>query len=178
MHLYVNKPDTQYPPVYVCTTTLRYYTRRTGAYVLKRTSHKLRRHSGIRPRRVNSEPLDLVHLHIFFSLHTACARSASPHLYPCSRWRRNIGWGCSKIGCWGRCLGLRERGDGGGAVWKRQLNEELYDLPPPNNIRVMTSRRMRWSHHVAHTKNRICAYRVLVGKPQGRRPVLRPKIRW
>jgi hypothetical protein len=49
--------------------------RRAETYVLKGTNHKLRKHFGIRPRWINSEPLDLEHLYILLSLYTACPRS-------------------------------------------------------------------------------------------------------
>jgi hypothetical protein len=45
-------------------------------------------------------------------------------------------------------------------------------------IRVMKSRRLRWAGHVARTGERRGAYRDLVGKPEGRRPLERPRCRW
>ena len=42
----------------------------------------------------------------------------------------------------------------------------------------MKSRRMRWAGHVAHTGKRRGAYRILVGKPEGRKPLGRPRLRW
>jgi hypothetical protein len=42
----------------------------------------------------------------------------------------------------------------------------------------MKSRRMRWSGHVAHTGQKRNAYRILLGKPEGKRPLGRPKHRW
>jgi hypothetical protein len=48
-------------------------------------------------------------------------------------------------------------------------NEELNDLyPSPNVIRVIKSRRMRWAGHVAHMGEKRDAYRILVGRPEGR----------
>ena len=58
-------------------------------------------------------------------------------------------------------------------------NEELSDLYcSPNIVRVMKSRRMRWAGHVAHMGKERGVYRVLVGKPEGRRPLGRPRRRW
>jgi len=37
---------------------------------------------------------------------------------------------------------------------------------------------MKWAEHVAHTGYRRCAYRVLVGKPEGKRVLTRPRHRW
>jgi hypothetical protein len=42
----------------------------------------------------------------------------------------------------------------------------------------MKSRRLRWAGHVAHMGERRGAYRALVGKPEGRRPLGRPRRRW
>jgi hypothetical protein len=48
----------------------------------------------------------------------------------------------------------------------------------PNIIRVIKSRRMRWAGHVAHFGEKRGAYRILVGTPEGRRPLERPRRRW
>jgi len=51
--------------------------------------------------------------------------------------------------------------------WRKRHNEELNDLYcSPNNIRVIKSRRIRWTGHVACTGERICACRILVGKTE------------
>ena len=58
-------------------------------------------------------------------------------------------------------------------------NEELNDLySSPNILRVIKSRRMRWAGHVARMGEEREAYRVLVGKPEGKRQLGRPKRRW
>jgi len=63
---------------------------------------------------------------------------------------------------------------------RRKLhNEEINDLhPSPNIFRVITSRRMRWAGHVARTGERRNEYRILVGKPEAKRPLGRPRRRW
>jgi hypothetical protein len=45
-------------------------------------------------------------------------------------------------------------------------------------IRIMKSRRMRWAGHVARMGEKRNAYRLLVGKPEGKRPLVRPRHRW
>jgi hypothetical protein len=63
--------------------------------------------------------------------------------------------------------------------WRRLLNKELYALySSPNITRVMKSRRLRWAGHVARMGERRGAYRALVGKAEGRRPLGRPRRRW
>ena len=58
-------------------------------------------------------------------------------------------------------------------------NEELNDLScSPNIVRVIKSRRMRWAGRVARMGERRDVYRVLVGKPEGKRPLGRPRHRW
>ena len=55
-------------------------------------------------------------------------------------------------------------------------NEELNDLYcSPNFVRVIKSRRMRWAGHVARMGEERGVYRVLVGKPEGKRPLGRPR---
>ena len=59
------------------------------------------------------------------------------------------------------------------------FNKELNGLySSPNIVRVIKSRRMRWAGHVARMGEERGAYRVLVGKPEGKKPLGRPRRRW
>jgi hypothetical protein len=59
--------------------------------------------------------------------------------------------------------------------WRKLHNDELHGLySSPNIVRVIKSRRMRWARHVA----RMGEGRVLVGKPEGKRPLGKPRRRW
>jgi hypothetical protein len=72
--------------------------------------------------------------------------------------------------------------------WRKPHNEELNDLySSPNIIKIIKSRRIRWVGHVARMreeeekkkkKKKKNAYRLLVGKPEGKRPLERPRRRW
>jgi hypothetical protein len=63
--------------------------------------------------------------------------------------------------------------------WGKLRNEELNDLYSlPNIVRVVKSRRMRWTGHVACMGEERGVHRVLVGKPEGKRPLGRPICRW
>jgi hypothetical protein len=63
--------------------------------------------------------------------------------------------------------------------WRRLHNEELNDLfSSPNIVRVIKSRRMRWVGHVARMRGKRNAYEVLVGRPEGKRPLGRRRRRW
>jgi len=60
--------------------------------------------------------------------------------------------------------------------WRKLHNEELNDLySSPNTVRMIKSRRMRWARHVARVGERRGVYRVLVGKPEVKRPLGRPR---
>ena len=63
--------------------------------------------------------------------------------------------------------------------WRKLHKEELNNLySSPNIIRLIKSRRMRWAEHVARMGKRRSVYRVLVWKPEGKRPLGMPRHRW
>jgi hypothetical protein len=63
--------------------------------------------------------------------------------------------------------------------WRKLHNDELSDLYSlPNIVWVVKSRRMRWAGHVAHMGDGRGAHGVLVVKPEGKRPLGRPRHRW
>jgi hypothetical protein len=63
--------------------------------------------------------------------------------------------------------------------WRKLHNEELRDLySSPSIIRMIKSRRMRGAGHVARMGEKRNSYRLLVGKPEGNRPLGRPRRRW
>jgi hypothetical protein len=63
--------------------------------------------------------------------------------------------------------------------WRKLHNEELHNLySSPDIIRQAKLRRMRWAGHVARMGEERTVYKVLVGKPDGKRPVGRPRRRW
>ena len=62
---------------------------------------------------------------------------------------------------------------------RRLHNEEINDLySSPNIAQVLKSRRIRWAGHVARMGEEWRVYRVLLGKPEGKRPMGRPRRRW
>jgi hypothetical protein len=70
----------------------------------------------------------------------------------------------------------RDRVMGG---WRKLHNEELHNLySSPCIIRIIELRRMRWAGHVARMGEKKNVYRLLIGTPEGRRPLGRPKRRW
>jgi hypothetical protein len=63
--------------------------------------------------------------------------------------------------------------------WRKLHHEELHNLySSPSIIRIINSRRMRWAGHVARMGENRNAYRILVGKPEGKRPLGRSRRRW
>jgi hypothetical protein len=63
--------------------------------------------------------------------------------------------------------------------WRKLHNEELHNLySSPSIIRIIKSRRMRRAGHVARMGEKRNVYSLLVGKPEGKRPLGRPKRRW
>jgi hypothetical protein len=75
-----------------------------------------------------------------------------------------------------RIFGPKREEDGS---WRKLHNDELHDLySSPNIVRVIKSRRMSWAGHVALMAAGRGVYRVLVGRPEGKRPLGRPRLRW
>jgi hypothetical protein len=76
-----------------------------------------------------------------------------------------------------RIFGPKRDGVTGG--WRKLHNEDLHDLySSPSIIRIIKSRVMRWTGHVARMGVKRNVYRLLVGKPEGKRPLGRPRRRW
>jgi hypothetical protein len=75
-----------------------------------------------------------------------------------------------------RIFGPKREEDGS---WRKLHNDELPSLySSPNIVRVIKTRRMRWAGHVARMGDGRGVYRVLVGRPKGKRPQGRPRRRW
>jgi hypothetical protein len=73
-------------------------------------------------------------------------------------------------------FGPRREEDG---LWRNLHNDELHSLySSPNIVRVIKSRRLRWVGHMAHMGEGRDDYRVLVSRPEGKRPLGRPRHRW
>ena len=102
-------------------------------------------------------------------------------LYGCDTWSLTL-WEERKLRVFENMVLRRifgHRSDKVTGEWRRLHNEELNDLSSsPNIMRVIKSRRMRWAGHVARMGEEREVYRVLVGKPEGRRPLGRPRRRW
>jgi hypothetical protein len=66
-----------------------------------------------------------------------------------------------------------------GKSWRKLHNDELHSMySSPNIFRVIKSRRMRWARHVARMGRGRGVYMVLVGRPEGKRQLGRPRRRW
>jgi hypothetical protein len=75
-----------------------------------------------------------------------------------------------------RIFGRRREVDGS---WRKLHNDELHSLySSPNIVRVIKSRRMRWVGHVARMGEGRGVYRILVGRPEGKRSLGRPRRSW
>jgi hypothetical protein len=76
-----------------------------------------------------------------------------------------------------RIFGPKKDGMAGG--WRKLHNEELHNLySSPSIIRIIKSRRMGWARHVARMGEKRNMYRILIGKPGGKKPLGRPRRRW
>jgi hypothetical protein len=63
--------------------------------------------------------------------------------------------------------------------WRKLHNEELHSLySSPSIIRMINSRRMKWAGHVARMGEKRNAHRILVRKPEGKRLLGKPRLRW
>jgi hypothetical protein len=81
-------------------------------------------------------------------------------------------------GCETWSLTLRERHKLTGG-WRKLHNEKLHNVySSPSIIRIIKSRRMKWAGHVARMGEKRNVYRLLVGKPEGKRPLGRPRRTW
>jgi hypothetical protein len=75
-----------------------------------------------------------------------------------------------------RIFGPKREEDGS---WRKLHNDGLHNLYSSLKIvRVIKSRRMRWAGHVARMEEERCAYRILIGRLEGKRPLGRPRRRW
>jgi hypothetical protein len=71
------------------------------------------------------------------------------------------------------------KGDEERGVWRKLHNEELHKLySSPSTMRMIKSRRMGWAGKVARMGEKRNEYRIFVGKPEGKRPLRRPRRRW
>jgi hypothetical protein len=76
-----------------------------------------------------------------------------------------------------RSFGPKRDEEPGG--WRKRHTEDVHDLySSPSIIRIIKSRRMRWAGHVARMEERRNVYRLVVGKPEGKRSLGRPRRRW
>jgi hypothetical protein len=74
---------------------------------------------------------------------------------------------------------FRPKGDEVAGDWRKLHNEELHNLySSPSIITMIKSRRMRWTGNIARMVEKRNAYRILVGKPEGKRPLGRPRRMW
>jgi hypothetical protein len=101
-------------------------------------------------------------------------------LYGCETWPLTLREGhrlrVSENRVLRRIFGTKKEVDGS---WKKLYNDELHNLYSlPKIVRVIKSRWLSWAGHVARMVVGRGVYRVLVGKPEGKRPLGRPRSRW
>jgi hypothetical protein len=76
-----------------------------------------------------------------------------------------------------RIFGPKSEGMMGG--WRKLHNEELHNLySSPSIVRIIKSKSIRWVRHLARMEEKRNVYRLLVGKPEGKRPLGRSRCRW
>jgi hypothetical protein len=102
-------------------------------------------------------------------------------LYGCETWSLTVREEHKLRVCKNRVLrriyGPKRDGVTGG--WRKLHNGELHNLySSPSIIRIIKSMRMRWEGHVARMGEKRNVYRLLVGKPEGKRPLGRPRRKW
>jgi hypothetical protein len=102
-------------------------------------------------------------------------------LYGCETWsvtlREEHGLRVFENRVWKRIFGPKR--DEVTGEWRKLHNEELHILySSPNIIRQIKSRRLRWAGQVARIGEEKIVYNVLMGKPEGKRPLGRPRHRW
>jgi hypothetical protein len=102
-------------------------------------------------------------------------------LYGCETWSLTLREKCRLRGFENRVLRriFGTKRDEVRGEWRRIYNKQLIVLYfSPNIIRVIKARILRWSGHVACVGGRRDAYKILVGKPEGRRALERPRRKW
>jgi hypothetical protein len=78
-----------------------------------------------------------------------------------------------------RLVAFTPKKDGVKGGWRKLHNEGLHNLySSPSIIRIIKSKGMRWAGHVARMGEKRNVYRLLVGKPEGKRPLGRPRRKW
>jgi hypothetical protein len=111
---------------------------------------------------------------------SVCMQCVPVVLYGCETWSLTVREEY-KLRVFENRLLRRIFGPKGGGVtggWRKLHNEELHNLySSPIIIRIIKSRRMRWAGHVARMGEKRNVCRLLVGKPQGKRPLGRPRRR-
>jgi hypothetical protein len=101
-------------------------------------------------------------------------------LYGCETWSLTLGeehrLGVFENTVLRKIFGPKMEVDG---LWRKLHNDELHSLySSPNIVRVIKSRGMRWAGHVARMGEGRGVYRILVGRPKGKRPLGRPRRKW